>query len=219
MPARAYEIFERFEINNPHPRSELSARNEFTFVVSVLLSAQATDRSVNNATEGLFKIADEPRQMLALGIDGLKQHIKSIGLYNNKAKNIIELSKLLLSKYDSKVPRTRQELEQLPGIGRKSANVILNHLFGEAYIAVDTHVMRVSKRLGLSHAKSPLAIEADLTRVIPDRFHVNASNWLVLHGRYVCKAASPDCPKCPILDLCPHRQKRGYNGNRRGQAP
>ncbi|MDR1609649.1 MAG: endonuclease III [Holosporales bacterium] len=204
ISTRVSQIFERFESSNPHPLSELIAHNEFTFVVSVLLSAQATDRSVNRATAELFRIADTPQKMLVLGIDRLKEHIRSIGLYNNKAKNIMELSKLLISRHDSDIPRERAELEQLPGIGRKSANVILNHLFGIPLIAVDTHVMRLSKRLGLSNAKTTSAIETDLMKVLPNRFHSRASSWLVLHGRYVCKAVSPKCTKCLVHDLCPH---------------
>jgi endonuclease-3 len=204
---RVSEIFEKFEANNPCPQSELVANNEFTFVVSVLLSAQSTDRSVNRVTAGLFRIADTPQKMSDLGIDELKQHIRSIGLYNNKAKNIMELSRILMSRHDSNIPSTRHELEQLPGIGRKSANVILNHLFGASFIAVDTHVIRLSKRLGLSHAKTPLAVESDLMKMIPSRFHSRASNWLVCHGRYICKATSIECTKCLICDLCPYRSE------------
>lgn len=196
------EIFERFELENPNPTSELMAPNDFTFAVAVLLSAQTTDKAVNKVTPELFKVADTPKKMLDLGIAKLKEYIKSIGLYNNKAKNIMSLSQMLVEQYDSKLPNTRDELEKLPGIGRKSANVISNRLFKEPNIAVDTHVLRLSNRIGLSQAKNPLDVEKDLIKVIPQRFHKNASDWLVLHGRYICTAKNPKCEDCFLFDLC-----------------
>jgi endonuclease-3 len=199
---RIKQIFERFKENNPSPKSDLIACNDFTFIISVLLSAQATDKAVNSATKDLFKVADTPRKMLSIGVDELVRYIRTIGLCNNKAKNIIALSEVLVSRYDSGIPTTRDELERLPGIGRKSANVIANCLFGEPFIAVDTHVMRLAGRLGLSSSKTPLAIEADLIKIIPEKFHVNASNWLVLHGRHICTARAPQCARCFLKDLC-----------------
>lgn len=196
------EVFERFKLENPNPTSELIAPNHFTFCVAVLLSAQTTDKAVNKATRELFKIADTPQKMLALGIDKLKEYIKSIGLYNNKAKNIMLLSQKLIDSYNSELPRTRDELEKLPGIGRKSANVIANRLFETDNIAVDTHVLRVSNRIGLTKSKTPLDVEKDLIKVIPQKFHRNASDWIVLHGRYICVAKKPKCNECFLFDLC-----------------
>ncbi len=196
------EIFERFKSENPNPTSELIAPNYFTFAVAVLLSAQTTDKSVNKATPTLFKIADTPQKMLKLGIDKLKEYIRSIGLYNNKAKNIMLLSQKLIDSYNSELPQSRDELEKLPGIGRKSANVIANRLFGADNIAVDTHVLRVSNRIGLSKSKNPLNIEKDLINVVPKQFHKNASDWIVLHGRYICTAKKPKCSECFLFDLC-----------------
>lgn len=196
------EVFERFKLENPNPTSELIAPNHFTFCVAVLLSAQTTDKAVNKATRELFKIADTPQKMLALGIDKLKEYIKSIGLYNNKAKNIMLLSKKLIDSYNSELPQTRDELEKLPGIGRKSANVISNRLFETDNIAVDTHVLRVSNRIGLTKSKTPLDVEKDLIKVIPQKFHRNASDWIVLHGRYICVAKKPKCNECFLFDLC-----------------
>lgn len=196
------EIFERFREDNPNPTSELIAHNEYTFCIAVLLSAQSTDKGVNKATAELFKIADTPEKMLALGIDNLKEYIKTIGLYNNKAKNIMLLSEKLINEHNSKLPKTREELELLPGIGRKSANVIMNRLFRGECIAVDTHVLRVSNRLGLSKKKTPLEVEKDLLEIIPKEFHKNSSDWMVLHGRYVCSAKKPKCEDCFLSDLC-----------------
>jgi endonuclease-3 len=196
------EIFERFEARNPDPQSELTSHNDFTFTVAVLLSAQTTDKSVNKTTAELFKIADTPEKMLHLGIDRLKNYIKTLGLFNNKAKNIIAMSHILASKYNSKIPTDRDELEKLPGIGRKSANVIVNKLFKKDFIGVDTHVLRVSNRLGLSPSRTPIDVENDLIETVPRRFHKNASDWLVLHGRYTCKAKNPDCEDCFLNDLC-----------------
>ncbi|MDR2667098.1 MAG: endonuclease III [Holosporales bacterium] len=196
------EIFERFRKNNQIPKSELISHNEYTFVIAVLLSAQSTDKSVNKATYGLFKIADTPQKMLKLGLEKLIGCIKTIGLYNNKAKNIINLSKILIEQFDSKVPQTFDELNKLPGIGRKSASVIMNHLFDGSYIAVDTHVLRLSNRLNISESRNPKDVEKELLNVIPQEFHKNASNWMVLHGRYICTAKKPKCDTCFLNDLC-----------------
>jgi endonuclease-3 len=196
------QIFRELEIHVPNPRSELIAKNDYTFCVAVLLSAQVTDKSVNKATLPLFQFADSPVAMVKLGVDKLKEYIKSIGLYNSKATNIIALSEILISQFDSKIPNNRNDLEKLPGIGRKSANVILNTLFGESVIAVDTHVLRVSKRLGFTKSNNRLQVESDLLKLIPKQFHKNASNLLVLHGRYTCTAKSPLCSACPLHNLC-----------------
>ncbi len=189
----------------PNATTELNYQNTYTFVIAVLLSAQATDKSVNKATSELFKIANNPQAMLNIGIDRIRKHIKSIGLHNTKAKHVIELSQVLVDKYKSQVPLERDILETLPGIGRKGANVIMNQLCNAPYIAVDTHVMRLSHRLKLvdDKAKTPLAIETELYRNIPAVFHSKISNLLVLHGRYVCKAGKPKCRTCPIHDYCP----------------
>lgn len=196
------EIFERFEQENPNPTSELIAPNDFTFAVAVLLSAQTTDKAVNKVTVNLFKIADTPEKMVALGIDKLKDCIRSLGFYNNKAQNVIAMSQKIIDEYDSKLPTSRDELEKLPGIGRKSANVIANKLFGANTIAVDTHVLRVSKRLGFSNENDPIKVENDLLQKTPKRFHKNASDWIVLHGRYICTAKKPKCEECFLYDLC-----------------
>ncbi|MDR0630432.1 MAG: endonuclease III [Holosporales bacterium] len=199
---RIYEIFNRLRSCNPNPTSELVAKNEYTFCVAVLLSAQTTDKAVNSATKSLFEIADTPTKMLALGVEKLSKYIKTLGLYNNKARNIVLLSEILVNKYHSHIPENRGELEKLPGIGRKSANVILNRLFKMEFIAVDTHVLRVSKRLALTKSHTPLAVENDLMQAIPKEFHKNASDWLVLHGRYICTAKTPNCLNCLLEDLC-----------------
>ncbi|MDR1488850.1 MAG: endonuclease III [Holosporales bacterium] len=197
-----FEIFIRFRKANPNPKSELIAFNSYTFAIAVLLSAQATDKIVNKITEKLFKLADSPEKMINLGIDELIKYIKPVGFFNNKSKNIMNLSRILIDQYDSNLPKDLKLLEKLPGIGRKSANVILNELFGGNQIAVDTHVMRTSNRIGLSGEKSPISIEQDLANKIPKNFHKNASNWLVLHGRYICKAKKPSCKMCIISDIC-----------------
>lgn len=201
------EMLEVFKGQNPNPVSDLVYPNEYCFCVSVILSAQATDKGVNKATESLYKKVKTPVQMVNLGIDGLKEYIKSIGLYNNKAKSIMSFSKDLVEKYDSKIPADRDELEKLAGIGRKSANVIMNELHDAPHIGVDTHVLRLVKRLDLvdpSAYKNALKTEKELLRVIPAKYHNRISNWLVLHGRYVCKAKKPDCESCILLDLCPY---------------
>jgi endonuclease-3 len=196
------KVFSLFKKENPEPKSELVAPNEYTFLVSVILSAQATDVSVNRATEPLFKIADTPQKMLALGEQKLVDYIKSIGLYHNKAKNVIAMSKILVEKFGGKIPRTRDELQSLPGVGRKTASVALNVLFGEVTMPVDTHLLRISPRIGLSDGVTPLAVEKDLLAKIPRAYLPHAHHWLILHGRYVCKARTPLCGECVISGLC-----------------
>jgi endonuclease-3 len=196
------EIFRRFAAADPDPKSELEYKNPFTLLVAVVLSAQATDAGVNKATRSLFKIADNPLKMLQLGEDKLREAIKTIGLYRNKARNVILLSRRLVDEHQGQVPREREALEALPGVGRKTANVVLNVAFGEPTMAVDTHVFRVANRIGLSTGKTPLAVEEDLLRVVPAQYAVHAHHWLILHGRYVCKARKPECPRCLINDLC-----------------
>lgn len=202
------QIMDIFNQNDPDPRCELNYSNAYTLLVAVVLSAQSTDKGVNRATEELFKIADTPAKMTALGLEKLKQYIKTIGLYNNKAKNIIALSQDLVDKYNGEVPHDRAALENLAGVGRKTANVVLNVWFNEPTLAVDTHVMRISHRLNLSDGKTPLDVEKDLVRVLPDNYKKNANHWLVLFGRYICKAQKPDCPNCPLAHLCHSTDKR-----------
>jgi endonuclease III len=201
------EMFRRFAAANPDPKSELEYKNPFTLLVAVVLSAQATDAGVNKATRALFKIADTPEKMLHLGEDKLREQIKTIGLYRNKARNVILLSQQLVDAHGGNVPREREALEALPGVGRKTANVILNVAFGEPTLAVDTHVFRVANRTGLSDGKTPLAVEEDLLRVTPPKYALHAHHWLILHGRYVCKARRPECPSCLIRDLCLYEAK------------
>ena len=200
-------FFARLAERNPEPRGELDYRNPFTLLVAVVLSAQATDVGVNKATKNLFPIADTPEKMLALGEAGLKEHIKTIGLFNAKAKNVIRLCELLIRDHGSEVPRTRGELEKLPGVGRKTANVVLNIAFGVPTIAVDTHLFRVANRTGLAPGKNELAVELALERRIPARWRLHAHHWLILHGRYICKARKPDCPACPVSDICLAKDK------------
>lgn len=200
-------IFLRFRKNNPHPTTELHYRNHFELLIAVILSAQATDQSVNNATKQLFQAASTPEKMVKLGEKKLRDYIKTIGLYMNKAKNIIGTSQLLIEKFHSQVPREREDLESLPGVGRKTANVILNTCFNEPTIAVDTHIFRVANRIGLAKGKTPLAVEKQLDKNIPAEFKHNAHHWLVLHGRYVCVARKPHCPTCIIRDLCEYKDK------------
>ena len=201
------EIFRRFAAADPEPKSELEFISPFTLLVAVVLSAQATDAGVNKATRTLFKIADTPEKMLRLGEEKLRDHIKTIGLYRNKARNVILLSQRLIAAHGGKVPCDREALEALPGVGRKTANVVLNVAFGEPTLAVDTHVFRVANRTGLSNGKTPLAVEEDLVRVIPAKYALHAHHWLILHGRYVCKARRPECPTCLIRDLCLYEAK------------
>lgn len=196
------EIFLRFKKANPNPTTELVYHNHFELLIAVILSAQATDKSVNKATEPLFKIAKTPEAFLKLGETALKNYIKTIGLYTTKAKNIMGTCRLLVEKFDSKVPHDREALESLPGVGRKTANVVLNTCFGDPVIAVDTHIFRVANRIGLAKGKTPLEVEKQLTKAIPDEFKKEAHHWLILHGRYVCTARKPRCPECEIRDLC-----------------
>jgi endonuclease-3 len=200
-------IFERLRERNPHPTTELEYRTPFELLVAVILSAQATDKSVNQATRRLFPVARTPADMLALGVEGLAPYVRTIGLYNAKARNIVETCRILLSKHGGEVPRDRAALEALPGVGRKTANVVLNTAFGEPTIAVDTHIFRVSNRTRLAPGRTPLAVERALLKSVPDEFRNDAHHWLILHGRYVCKARRPDCPSCPIADLCEFRSK------------
>jgi endonuclease-3 len=205
--AEIEEVFRRFERHAPEPRGELDFINPFTLLVAVVLSAQATDASVNKATEPLFKEADTPQKMLALGEPRLRQAIKTIGLFNTKAKNVIALSRLLIERHGGQVPRDREALQALPGVGRKTANVVLNTAFGEPTIAVDTHLFRVANRTGLAPGKTPLDVEEKLNRRVPAWARIHAHHWLILHGRYVCKARRPECPRCLIADLCRYKAK------------
>jgi len=201
------QIFLRFQKANPHPTTELEYRSHFELLIAVILSAQATDKSVNKATKVLFAVANTPEKVVALGLTRLKDHIKTIGLYSTKAKNVLATCHLLIDKFHSEVPHTREELESLPGVGRKTANVILNTCFHEPVIAVDTHIFRVSNRIGLTHGKTPLEVEKQLIQVVPDEFKQNAHHWLILHGRYTCIARKPKCPECIIRDLCEYPDK------------
>ena len=206
-PHKRQEIFARLRAANPQPRTELVYASPFELLVSVILSAQATDKSVNKATAELFRTANTPAAVLALGIKGLSKYIKSIGLYNAKAKNIIAMSQLLLERHAGEVPALREALEELPGVGRKTANVILNTAFGQATIAVDTHIFRVANRTGIAPGKTVREVEEKLMKFVPPEFRQDAHHWLILHGRYVCKARRPACPVCIIADLCEYRHK------------
>ncbi len=196
------EFFARLKKHIPEPKTELEYKNPYTLLVAVALSAQATDKSVNKATEPLFKTVDSPEKMIALGEAKLADAIKTIGLYRGKAKNVIALSKLLIEKHDGQVPRDREALEALPGVGRKTANVVLNVAFGEPTIAVDTHIFRVSNRTGLAPGKNVLAVELNLEKRVPEKYRLHAHHWLILHGRYTCVARKPLCPTCVVRDLC-----------------
>jgi endonuclease-3 len=202
-----FEMFSRFRQAEPEPKGELHSVNHFTFLVAVVLSAQATDVGVNKATRPLFQIADTPEKMAALKVDGLEFYIKTIGLYRAKAKNVIALCYALIENHGSQVPNRREDLEALPGVGRKTANVVLNQAFGEPTIAVDTHLFRVGNRTGLAPGKTPLDVETILNRVIPNEFKRHAHHWLILHGRYICKARKPSCPTCIISDICRFKTK------------
>jgi len=204
---RVHAIFERLRARNPHPQTELEYSSPFELLVAVILSAQATDKSVNVATRRLFADANTPQAILALGPDGLAAYVKSIGLYQGKAKNIIATCRLLIDEHGGRVPDDRDALEALPGVGRKTANVILNTAFGQPTLAVDTHVFRVANRTGLARANDVRGVEDQLLKCIPSEFLKDAHHWLILQGRYVCKAAKPDCPNCPIADLCEYEQK------------
>ena len=206
-PERLAEIFRRLRAANPTPRTELVYATPFELLVSVILSAQATDKSVNLATATLFKVANTPSALLKLGRRKLEGHIKRIGLYRTKAKNIIATCGLLVEKHGGEVPRTREDLQALPGVGRKTANVILNTAFGQPTIAVDTHIFRVSNRTGIARGKDVVAVENKLMKVVPEEFRIDAHHWLILHGRYICIARKPGCPECLINDLCQFRHK------------
>ena len=201
------EIYSRLRKKIPSPETELNYVDPFELLIAVILSAQATDVSVNKATARLYPVANTPQAILDLGVEKLKGYIKTIGLYNAKAENIIKTCRILLERFDGEVPRTREKLESLPGVGRKTANVILNTAFGEPTIAVDTHIFRVSNRTGLAPGKTPLEVEKRLVRLTPDEFKKDAHHWLILHGRYTCKARKPECADCVINDLCEYRHK------------
>ena len=203
--ARIQEIFDRFAAREDHPKTELNYSNPFTLVVAVALSAQATDKGVNKATQALFRDADTPARMAALGADGVERYIKTIGLYRNKAKNVVALSNILLSQYGGEVPLNREALQALPGVGRKTASVVLNELDIEPAIAVDTHVYRVAHRLKIAAGSTPDKVEQELMAVVPRPYLTRAHHWLILHGRYVCTARSPKCLQCVVADLCPSR--------------
>lgn len=205
--AQVDEIFRRFHKADPNPKTELHYRDPYTLLVAVVLSAQATDSSVNRATPELFRVADTPEKMVKLGEAGLIDKIKMIGLYRSKAKNLVALSKALAEQHGSKVPDNREALEALPGVGRKTANVVLNVAFGQSTIAIDTHAFRVANRTGLAPGKTPLEVEFKLNRIVPERYRHNAHHWLILHGRYVCKARRPECWRCLINDICLFKPK------------
>jgi len=206
-PAKRHELFRRLRAANPEPKSELDYGTPYQLLVAVVLSAQATDKSVNLATARLFPVAGTPQAMLELGEARLAEAIRTIGLYRTKAKNVIALSRLLLERHGGEVPRTREALEALPGVGRKTANVVLNVAFGEPTIAVDTHIFRVANRTGLAPGKDPRKVEDKLMKVVPEAYRRHAHHWLILHGRYVCLARKPGCPQCVIRDLCAFRGK------------
>ena len=208
-PEEIDEVFARFERQNPSPKSELKWKNPYTMLVSTVLSAQATDKSVNKATEPLYQIADTPEKMLALGEERLIPYIKTIGLYRNKAKNIIRLSRMLIDDFGGKVPETREEIQKLPGAGRKTANVVLNVVFGQPTMPVDTHLLRICPKIGLAEGDTPVEVEESLVSRIPEKYMQNAHHWLILHGRYVCTARKPDCENCIISDICKHNIKEG----------
>lgn len=217
--ADVVEFYHRLAEANPHPETELEFRNPYTLVVAVALSAQATDIGVNKATRALFAEVDTPQKMLDLGEEGLKQHIKTIGLFNTKAKNVIALSQMLVDDFGGEVPEEREALERLPGVGRKTANVVLNVAFGHETFAVDTHIFRVCNRTGLAKGKTVLAVELKLDKATPAPFRVHAHHWLILHGRYICKARRPECWRCPVEDLCAYRPKTPALAPKAGKAP
>jgi endonuclease-3 len=211
-PADRVELFTRLRAANPTPTTELEYTTPFELLAAVLLSAQATDKGVNIATRRLFPVANTPAAILALGVEGLEAHIRTIGLYRSKAKHLIEACRILVDEHGGEVPRDRASLERLPGVGRKTANVVLNTAFGEPTMAVDTHIFRVSNRLGLARGKTPLAVEQGLLKAVPAAFLQDAHHWLILHGRYVCKALKPECWRCPVSDLCRHTPKTPAQG-------
>lgn len=205
--ATRQKIFERFKAANPHPTTELEHSSPFELLIAVILSAQATDKGVNLATRTLFRAANTPQKMLDLGLDKLREHVKTIGLYQTKSKHIIETCRILVERHQGEVPKTRKALEALPGVGRKTANVILNTAFGVPVIAVDTHIFRVSNRTGIAPGKNVLEVEKALMKAVPEEFRHDAHHWLILHGRYVCKARKPDCPACLIREYCEYKGK------------
>ncbi|WP_289034943.1 endonuclease III [uncultured Roseibium sp.] len=209
--AETYAIFQRFHADNPEPEGELDYVNAYTLLVAVVLSAQATDVGVNRATKHLFQIADTPEKMVELGEDKVREEIRTIGLYKTKAKNVILLSQQLLRDHGGEVPDDREELEKLPGVGRKTANVVLNIFFGQPTIAVDTHLFRLGNRIGIAPGKTPLDVEKAMERIIPPEFSLHAHHWLILHGRYICKARKPECKRCLIYDLCKSPDKEPYD--------
>jgi endonuclease-3 len=206
-PTKRREIFTRLRAANPHPTTELEYSSPFELLVAVILSAQATDVSVNAATRILFPVANTPQALLDLGEENLREYVQRIGLYQTKSKHIIKMCRLLLEKHDGQVPQTREELEALPGVGRKTANVVLNTAFGEPTIAVDTHIFRVSNRTGIAPGKDVLEVEKKLLKFVPDEFKHDAHHWLILHGRYTCQARKPKCAQCLIMDLCEYKEK------------
>jgi endonuclease-3 len=206
-PQKRAELFSRLAARTPQPRTELEYRTPFELLVAVVLSAQATDKSVNQATRKLFPVANTPAAIAKLGLDGLIPYIQSIGLYRSKARHLIETCAILLEEHGGEVPQSREALERLPGVGRKTANVVLNVAFGEPTIAVDTHIFRVANRLGLARGKTPLAVELKLLKAVPEAYRHDAHHWLILHGRYLCKARRPECWRCPLIDLCGFRDK------------
>ena len=216
---QVFEFYSRLAEANPAPTTELEYTNPYTLLVAVALSAQATDVSVNLATRDLFEQVQSPEQMVALGEDALREQIKTIGLFNTKAKNVIALSEALIRDHGSEVPRTREELEKLPGVGRKTANVVLNTAFGEETFAVDTHIFRVGNRTGLAPGKNPLQVELKLDKVTPQPFRRDAHHWLILHGRYTCKARTPECWRCPVADLCAYKPKTPAPKSKSSAAP
>jgi endonuclease-3 len=205
--ANIEEFFRRLEERDPEPRGELDYINPYTLLVAVVLSAQATDVGVNKATGPLFKVADTPEKMVALGEAQVRDYVKTIGLFNTKAKNVIALSRILIDEHGGEVPRNREALEKLPGVGRKTANVVLNIAFGVPTIAVDTHIFRLGNRTGIAPGKNVLEVERKLEKVVPKKYMLHAHHWLILHGRYICKARKPDCPACPVNDLCAYKAK------------
>ena len=209
---QVFEFFRRLAEENPSPTTELEYSNPYTLLVAVVLSAQATDAGVNIATRPLFERVQTPEQMVALGEEAVRDAIKTIGLFNTKAKNVIALSEALIRDHGGQVPGTREELEKLPGVGRKTANVVLNTAFGEETFAVDTHIFRVGNRTGLAPGKDPLQVELKLEKIVPGPFRLNAHHWLILHGRYVCKARKPECWRCPVIDLCRYKPKTAPPG-------
>ena len=211
-PERVGEFFRRLAAERPNPRGELTYDNPFTLLVAVVLSAQATDASVNKATPPLFAVAETPAKMVALGEAKLQDYIRTIGLYRTKAKNIIRLSEILLAEHGGEVPRTREALQALPGVGRKTANVVLNVAFSEPTIAVDTHIFRVGNRTGLAPGKTPDEVEAKLEKAVPAAYKLHAHHWLILHGRYICVARKPNCPQCLVRDLCAYKAKTTVEG-------